>query len=344
MIYTGLPNRMLVDQGSAFGKSFVSLGAFSNVEVERTGVEAHSSLGIGERYHQPLRHIYRKIMAETPKADPSLALAAAVKSMNDTPGPEGLVPSALVFGEFSKVYTRSETPAQRPTLEDRAAIALCVRKEMERIMAEMRIRRALKHKIPAAADTSYQPGDKVLVWSEKIVESRIVEWLGPFEVLASDEEKKLVYVKDVKTGAARPFNVSQVKRYLTPDMVAHCIMSELGEKLHRFGTSGKDWQVYLTEKLNPNDPRSDSLEMEEAKKAEIRSLSERGTFKVILREDIPRDGNVLSGRFVLTLKSTEDGMIKHKARYVIGGHRDKFKDLMVHSTSTLQPLWLKCRR
>ena len=55
MIYTGLPNRMLVDQGSAFGKSFISLGAISNVEVDRTGVEAHLSLGIGERYHQPLR-------------------------------------------------------------------------------------------------------------------------------------------------------------------------------------------------------------------------------------------------------------------------------------------------
>ena len=277
-------------------------------------------------------------MAETPNADPTLALAAAVKSMNDTLGPEGLVPSALVFGEFPKVYTRSETPAQRPMLEDRASVALCARKEMERIMAEMRTKRALKHKVPTAADTFYQPGDKVLVWREKIVESRIGEWLGPFEVLATDEEKKLVYVKDVKIGAARPFNVSQVKRYLTPDMVAHCFMSDLGDNLRKFGTSANDdSEVYLTEILNPNDPRSDSIEMGEAKKAEIRSLLERGTFKVILREDIPRDGNVLSGRFVLTIKSTEYGKIKHKARYVIGGHRDKFKDLMVHSTSTLQP-------
>lgn len=34
-----------------------------------------------------------------------VALALAVKEMNDTLGPEGLVPSALLFGEFSQVHT-----------------------------------------------------------------------------------------------------------------------------------------------------------------------------------------------------------------------------------------------
>ena len=41
MIYTGLPNRMIVDQGSAFGDLFVDLVALGNVEVEKTGVEAY---------------------------------------------------------------------------------------------------------------------------------------------------------------------------------------------------------------------------------------------------------------------------------------------------------------
>ena len=50
-ICTGLPNRMLLDQGSAFGPLLVSIGAMSNVEVQRTRIEAHPSLGIGERYH-----------------------------------------------------------------------------------------------------------------------------------------------------------------------------------------------------------------------------------------------------------------------------------------------------
>ena len=58
---------------------------------------------------------------------------------------------------------------------------------------------------------------------------------------------------------------------------------------------------------------------------------------MILKGELPPDGNIFPGRFVLAIKSTDDGKIKYKARYVIGGHRDKYKDFMVHSNSTLQP-------
>ena len=78
-------------------------------------------------------------------------------------------------------------------------------------MSEMHIKRALKHRPPAAADRAYKPGDSVLIWREKIFNNRIGEWLGPFTVLSVDDEKKLVYVKEAKIGAARPFNVVQVK-------------------------------------------------------------------------------------------------------------------------------------
>ena len=348
MIYTGLPNRMLVDQGSYFGETFATLGALSNVDVKDTGVEAHSSLGLGERYHQPLRNTYRKIMSEHPLTPPASALAASVKALNDTLGPEGLVPSALVFGEFPPMFTNSESPAQRETLQDRASVAQSARKEMEKIMADMRVRRALHHRVPSAADRFYQPGDKVLVWREKVVNHRIGEWLGPFTVMSNDELRKLVYIQDAKIGAVRPFNVVQVKRYLSADYceeipvnLAHSFMMELGEALEKFGTASAELEtpcdVLLTEIITPGDPRSYSPEMTAAKKAEIKSLLDRGTFKVILQEELPPDGHILPGRFVLAIKSTDDGKIKYKARYVIGGHRDKYKDLMVHSTSTLQP-------
>ena len=56
-------------------------------------------------------------MAKHPKTPPHMALAASVKAMNDTLGPEGFVPSALVFGEFPRAYMCSETPARRLALE-----------------------------------------------------------------------------------------------------------------------------------------------------------------------------------------------------------------------------------
>ena len=116
MIYTGLPSRMMVDQGSYLGKTLATLRALSNVDVKDTGVEVHSSLGLWERYHQPLRNTYRKIMSEHPQTPPASALAASVKAPNDTLGPEGLVPSDLAFGEFPPMFTKSETPAQRATI------------------------------------------------------------------------------------------------------------------------------------------------------------------------------------------------------------------------------------
>lgn len=89
--------------------------------------------------------------------------------------------------------------------------------------------------------------------------------------------------------------------------------------------------------LTTNDPRASSSRITVAEQAELKGLMQRGTLKVILREEIPADGNVLPGRFVLIIKSTEDGKEKFKARYVLSGHRDRSKAFMVHTSKTLKP-------
>ena len=99
-IYTSLPNRILVDQGSNLNKGeiVVSLAVRANAKVQGTGIEAHSSVGIREWYHEPVRTTFRKIVLVYPNVDKVLLLQMAIKAMNDTQGPEGLVPSSLVFG------------------------------------------------------------------------------------------------------------------------------------------------------------------------------------------------------------------------------------------------------
>ena len=74
-----------------------------DIKAENTGIEEYSSIGLGERYHQTLRQTFRKIVAEHKKTDGDLAIALSAKAKNDTLGPEGLVPSALVFHEFPKI-------------------------------------------------------------------------------------------------------------------------------------------------------------------------------------------------------------------------------------------------
>ena len=104
-VYTRLPNKLMVDQGSALGKTevFAPKARTSNVELENTGIEPHSSFGVVERYLQPLRTTYRKLIDLYPSQDKALLLECAVKGMNDTLGtlgPEEFVPSVLVFGEY----------------------------------------------------------------------------------------------------------------------------------------------------------------------------------------------------------------------------------------------------
>jgi len=64
-------------------------------------------------YHQPLRNTYRKLLRDNPNEKPELLLQFAVKGMNGTLGPEEIVPSLLVFGEYPTAFTTSENPKSR---------------------------------------------------------------------------------------------------------------------------------------------------------------------------------------------------------------------------------------
>ena len=271
-------------------------------------------------------------MADHKKYDSDIALALLVNAMNDTLRPEGLVPSTLIFREFTEIRTQGSKPTTRATRLSTKAEVETARKDMEKHIAKMKINRALNHIVHKAASKSYQPGDKVLVWPEKVVDRRS----GPFSVSSFEPEKKLVLFQDDKGGSPKPFNVVQVKPHMEPIDVADSFMSDLYRALS-YNCTPEDNDIYLTEIIDLQYPRADSLDMTEAKEKEIRSLLESGTFTVILKQDIPSNANILPGRFVLAIKTTEDGEVKFKARCVIGGHRDKDKSLMLRTATTLQP-------
>lgn len=110
-MYTSLPNRIRTDQGSQFGDIFILVARFADVHVERTSIGAHSSLELGERYIDPFRATYRKIMADQPAIEKGLALSLAANAMNDTLSPIGIVPAALVFGKYTKIELPSSVPS-----------------------------------------------------------------------------------------------------------------------------------------------------------------------------------------------------------------------------------------
>jgi hypothetical protein len=66
-------------------------------------VKAHNSIGIVKRYHGPIRRAYSIITAEIPDISKDMALQMAFKAINNTAGPNGLVPTLLVYGAYPRI-------------------------------------------------------------------------------------------------------------------------------------------------------------------------------------------------------------------------------------------------
>jgi hypothetical protein len=59
-------------------------------------VEAHNSIGIVECYYSPIWRAYNIITAKIPDINKDMALQMAFKAINDSVGPDGLVPTLLI--------------------------------------------------------------------------------------------------------------------------------------------------------------------------------------------------------------------------------------------------------
>ena len=179
----------MVDERSQFRELFAELAAIHGVEIERSGIQLHHSLGIGERYHKLLRDTNRKLKIDHPSMQRQLLLALAVKAMNGILGPEGIVPSALVFGEFPSLRSISNPSLARPSVAERAQAAQEARRHMSEHLARAKIQRTHRHDTSQAFERHYQPGDEVFVWRERVVENRI-EWIGSYIVETIDQGSK----------------------------------------------------------------------------------------------------------------------------------------------------------
>lgn len=321
-MYPGYPDKFRVDQDSIFkSKEWHQLSADAGIEIQMSGIESHNALGAGKRYHKPLRDIYTKFRADTPSICPDLAVKLATKAMNDTLGPEGLVPSMLVFGVLPHF-----PPASTPLLShtDRMHAMEVVRLEMTNISSKLRLQRALCSKIPPATRYIVRPGDDVYVHNER--EKR---WKRPFQVIRTFD--KQVFVD--RNGTETQYSIDHV---LPSNKIDG---SEMLSHIHHFlqtKTSHHSPRVFLTEILKPWDVRSNKPQFTEAKKREILGLLDKGTFSVVLTEEVPPTANVLGGRFVLSIKNKGTQHEAFKARFVVQGHLDQEKSRLVHHSTNLR--------
>jgi hypothetical protein len=86
-----------------------------------------------EYYYSPLHHIYHIIIAELLDIDKDIALQIAFKAINDSAGPNSLIPTLLVFGAYPYIV-KSNVP--NPTVVKRAVALKKAIEEVKKLKAE----------------------------------------------------------------------------------------------------------------------------------------------------------------------------------------------------------------
>lgn len=168
------------------------------VELQFSGIEAHISIGKGERFHHQPRRILNILCSAKASLEKHSKLKIYVKSINDNMSPNGLVPSFILFGvlpSFPSPTKSSNSKLQRLRALQKA------RAEMERILSQARIRTALNTKIPPARRYLIRAEDKVRIYRET---RRNAD--GPVTIKRVAD--KIIYVKDGIN--VKQFNITQV--------------------------------------------------------------------------------------------------------------------------------------
>lgn len=97
-VYLRLPNELRVDQDVSFhSEKVTALVDVHGVTLQFSGVESHNSITKGERYHTPLRRVFKVLATNNPTMSKYLLLRYAIRGLNDTANIDDLVPLLLVF-------------------------------------------------------------------------------------------------------------------------------------------------------------------------------------------------------------------------------------------------------
>jgi hypothetical protein len=83
------------------------------------------------------------------------------------------------------------------------------------------------------------------------------------------------------------------------------------------------YRAFIKEIIKPGDPQTEKFD--EAKRKEIQGLIDRGTWRVVAKEKVSHNANILGGRFVLAIKDEGTDKEVWKARFVVQGYRDHLK-------------------
>src|SRR6266576_5067781 len=130
----------------------------------------------------------------------------AVKAINDTASPNGLVPTLLVYGAYLRI-SKLDPPA--PLVIDRAAVIRKAMAEVVKLRAKQTVNNALYYRNRPNTTLVYNLplNSKVLIWRKS------GNWNRPYRLLAVENETCCVQLPSGPTS----FRSTSVKPYFRPE-------------------------------------------------------------------------------------------------------------------------------
>lgn len=311
--YMGPPDFLAVDQGSAYvSAEFKSKAVAYGITMEEAPIESPGTIGIVERYHAPLRASYMTVRQSMPRAKASddECLKLAVHGVNNTMGPEGLVPTLLVFGALPRPARKTPAPSQlqrQQALEEAS-------KAVEHEQAKRRLAFALRHpsgpkgKEATAALAQIPPGSRVLVYRTKNKKWEGPKWEGPHRLISLDGETVVVQTERGR----KIFRSVCVRPYDTPNSPSSK-GKHSSDASHDGGcASVQDAQAYAAadhedlgsqpRKVKVKPGSKEERMFKGPRLAELRGLMDSGTFKPIKLKEVPKGARIFNARFVDEIK------------------------------------------
>jgi hypothetical protein len=111
-----------------------------DINVKKVPVKAHNSIGKVERYYGLLQQTYKILSSELLLANKEAILQITVKAVNNSVGPDGIVPTLLVFEAYSRI-TKDSPPS--PFITKQAEAIHKAIKKVRRLYAEQQVNNAL---------------------------------------------------------------------------------------------------------------------------------------------------------------------------------------------------------
>jgi Reverse transcriptase (RNA-dependent DNA polymerase) len=367
--YIGPPDNIIHDAGTNFAsKEFKQHTNSFAIITKAAPVEAHWSIGIVERYHPVLKRAYTIIIEQLPDLAKTaqgrgFALQMAVKAVNDTAGPDGLVPTLLVFGAYPKM-SQLDPPA--PTISQRATAVRKAMEEVSKLRAKRLVQDALNQRNgPNVSNLHNLPiGSKVLTWREGNT-GQSGKWTGPHTLL--DIQGETCHVKLEGSDKITHFRSTVVKPFLQENCANKVEDTNEITEDGNSNTSPQDSQqmdanneandtpkphqrpqrtirlperfrqdiIYLAVSL-PTNLTKPSLPFVESRRKEINGLLERGVFEIVNKSSVPDGVRIFNSRFVDEVKNPGTSQAFEKSRLVVQAYNDTEKSLILTQSPTIQ--------